>query len=27
MAATILDAFFPTAPYPNGNWVRENATR
>jgi len=23
MAATILDAFFPTAPYPNGNWVRE----
>jgi hypothetical protein len=27
MAATILDAFGPTAPYPNGNWVRENATR
>jgi len=24
MAATYLDAFFPTAPYPNGNWVREN---
>lgn len=24
MAATILDAFFPTAPFPNGNWVREN---
>ena len=24
MAATILDAFFPTAPYPDGNWVREN---
>jgi hypothetical protein len=23
MAATWLDAFFPTAPYPNGNWVRE----
>ena len=23
MAATLLDAFFPTAPYPNGNWVRE----
>jgi heme-degrading monooxygenase HmoA len=23
-AATILDAFFPTAPYPDGNWVREN---
>jgi heme-degrading monooxygenase HmoA len=22
MAATWLDAFFPTAPYPNGNWVR-----
>jgi heme-degrading monooxygenase HmoA len=22
MAATILDAFFPTAAYPNGNWVR-----
>ncbi len=25
MAATMLDAFFPTAPYPDGNWVRENA--
>ena len=24
MAATMLDAFFPTAPYPNGTWVREN---
>jgi heme-degrading monooxygenase HmoA len=24
MAATMLDGFFPTAPYPNGNWVREN---
>lgn len=24
MAATMLDAFFPTAPYPNGNWVRES---
>ena len=24
MAATMLDAFFPTAPFPNGNWVREN---
>ncbi|MHB8377711.1 MAG: antibiotic biosynthesis monooxygenase family protein [Dehalococcoidia bacterium] len=23
MAATMLDAFFPTAPYPNGAWVRE----
>ena len=22
MAATWLDAFLPTAPYPNGNWVR-----
>jgi heme-degrading monooxygenase HmoA len=22
MAATWLDGFFPTAPYPNGNWVR-----
>ena len=25
MAATILDAFFPPAPFPDGNWVRENA--
>jgi quinol monooxygenase YgiN len=25
MAATILDAFFPTAAFPDGNWVRENA--
>ncbi len=24
MAATILDAFFPTAAYPDGTWVREN---
>ena len=24
MAATILDAFFPTAAYPDGNWFREN---
>ena len=24
MAATLLDAFFPTAPYPDGNWLREN---
>jgi hypothetical protein len=24
MVATILDAFFPTAAYPDGNWVREN---
>jgi hypothetical protein len=23
MAATMLDGFFPTAPYPNGSWVRE----
>lgn len=23
MSATWLDAFFPTAPFPNGNWVRE----
>jgi len=23
MAATLLDAFFPTAPYPDGNWLRE----
>ena len=22
MAATWLDAYFPTAPFPNGNWVR-----
>jgi heme-degrading monooxygenase HmoA len=27
MAATMLDAFFPTAPFPDGNWVRENAER
>ena len=25
MAATILDAFFPTAAYPDGNWVRETS--
>ncbi|HZP57074.1 MAG TPA: antibiotic biosynthesis monooxygenase [Dehalococcoidia bacterium] len=25
MAATMLDAFFPTAPYPDGTWVRETA--
>ncbi len=25
MAATMLDAFFPTAPFPNGTWVRQNA--
>jgi hypothetical protein len=23
MAATWLDAFLPTAPFPDGNWVRE----
>ncbi len=22
-AATMLDGFFPTAPFPHGNWVRE----
>lgn len=27
MAATILDAFFPTAPYPDGNWVRETVAQ
>lgn len=25
MAATWLDAFLPTAPYPNGNWVRSTS--
>ena len=25
MAATILDAFFPTAPYPDGTWVRSQS--
>ena len=25
MAATWLDWFFPTAPYPNGNWQRTTA--
>ena len=24
MTATWLDAFFPTAPFPNGNWLRES---
>jgi len=27
MAATWLDAFFPTAPFPHGNWLRETAER
>lgn len=27
MAATWLDAFFPTAPFPNGNWTRETIER
>ena len=27
MAATFLDAFFPTAPFPNGNWVRETVAQ
>ncbi len=27
MAATWLDAFFPTAPFPNGNWNRETIDR
>jgi heme-degrading monooxygenase HmoA len=27
MAATWLDAFFPTAAFPDGNWVRETAAR
>ena len=26
-AATWLDAFFPTAPFPDGNWVRETVER
>ncbi len=26
MAATWIDGFLPTAPYPNGNWVRETVT-
>jgi heme-degrading monooxygenase HmoA len=26
MAATILDAFFPTAPYPDGTWVRTQSS-
>ena len=25
MAATMLDAYFPTAPFPNGNWLRETS--
>ncbi len=25
MAATWLDAFFPTAPFPHGNWTRDTA--
>jgi heme-degrading monooxygenase HmoA len=25
MAATMLDAFFPTAPFPDGTWVRTTA--
>jgi hypothetical protein len=27
MAATWLDAFLPTAPFPDGNWVRETVER
>jgi heme-degrading monooxygenase HmoA len=27
MAATWLDAFLPTAPYPDGTWVRETVER
>jgi hypothetical protein len=27
MAATWLDAFFPTAPFPDGNWLRETVER
>jgi hypothetical protein len=27
MVATWLDGYFPTAPFPNGNWVRENIER
>jgi heme-degrading monooxygenase HmoA len=26
MAATWIDGFLPTAPYPNGNWVRETTS-
>lgn len=26
MAATWLDGYLPTAPYPNGTWLREYAT-
>ncbi len=25
MAATIIDAFYPTAPFPDGTWVRETS--
>lgn len=25
LAATMLDAAFPTAPYPNGTWLRETS--
>lgn len=25
MAATLLDAFFPTAPFPDGTWVRQTS--
>ena len=27
MAATWLDAYFPTAPFPNGTWARETVER
>jgi heme-degrading monooxygenase HmoA len=27
MAATMLDAALPTAPYPNGNWVRDTVVQ
>ncbi|TAK65010.1 MAG: hypothetical protein EPO22_05315 [Dehalococcoidia bacterium] len=27
MAATWLDAFFPTAPFPDGTWARETVER
>ena len=26
MAATWIDGFLPTAPYPNGSWTRNNVT-
>lgn len=25
MASTILDAFYPTAPFPDGSWIRETS--